>query len=169
MTQMGGLAIYFGKDSQLSAGNEDLMDTAKVVSRYADVICARVFSQSTVEELAKHSTVPVINALSDIDHPCQALADVMTIKELYPNKQDVKVAYVGDGNNVCNPLMVACAMMGFTFVAACPEGYGPDAKYVNIAKRYSSVEICSSPSKAVAGVDIVYTDTWGSMGQEAEK
>ncbi len=169
MTQMGGHAIYFGKDSQLSAGNEDIMDTAKVVSRYANVITARVFSHATVEELAKHSTVPVINALSDTDHPCQALADVMTIKELFPNAHGIKVAYVGDGNNVCNPLMVACAMAGFKFVAACPKGYEPDAKYVGIAKQYGDVEICNSPAQAVSGADIVYTDTWVSMGQEAQK
>ena len=169
ITQMGGHAIFLGKDSQVSAGNEDLFDTAKVVSRYANVIAARVFSHATVEELAKHASIPVINALSDIDHPCQALADVMTIKELYPHKQNVKVAYIGDGNNVCNPLMVACAMMGFAFVAACPKGYEPDAKYVSIAKEYSDVEICNSPAKAVAGADIVYTDTWVSMGQESKK
>jgi len=169
ITQMGGHAIFLGKDAQVSAGNEDLLDTAKVVSRYASVIAARVFSHSTVEELAKHATVPVINALSDIDHPCQALADVMTIKELYPNKTDVKVAYVGDGNNVCNALIVACAMAGFKVSVACPKGYEPNAKYVSIAKGYSDVEICNSPSKAVAGADIVYTDTWVSMGQESEK
>ena len=169
MTQMGGHAIYFGKDSQLTAGNEDLADTAKVVSRYANAIAARVFSHSTVEELAKHSSVPVINALSDTDHPCQALADVMTIKELYPHKQSIKVAYVGDGNNVCNALMVACAMAGFSFAAACPKGYSPNPKYVGIAGEYSSIEICDSPAKAVADADIVYTDTWVSMGQEAQK
>lgn len=169
VTQMGGHAIFFGKDSQLSAGNEDLLDTAKVVSRYANVIAARVFSHSTVEELAKHATVPVINALSDTDHPCQALADVMTIKEIYPHAKDIKVAYVGDGNNVCNALMVACAMAGFSFSAACPKGYEPNAKYVSIASEYGNVEICDSPALAVAGADIVYTDTWVSMGQEAEK
>jgi len=169
ITQMGGHAIFLGKDSQVSAGNEDLLDTAKVVSRYASAIAARVFSHSTVEELAKHATVPVINALSDLDHPCQALADVMTIKEIYPNKQDVKVAYVGDGNNVCNAIMVACAMAGFEFVAACPKGYTPSPKYISIAKEYGNVEICDSPEEAVAGADIVYTDTWVSMGQESEK
>ena len=169
MTQMGGHAIYFGKDSQLGAGNEDIYDTAKTVSRYADAICARVFSHSTIEELAKHSGVPVINALSDKDHPCQALADVMTIKELYPDKPEVKVAYIGDGNNVCNALIVACAMAGFKVSVACPKGYGPDPKYVSIATEYSSIEVTDSPAKAVAGADIVYTDTWVSMGQESEK
>jgi ornithine carbamoyltransferase len=169
MTQMGGHAIYFGKDSQLSAGNEDLMDTAKVVSRYADAIVARVISHSTAQELAKHATVPVINALSDIDHPCQAIADVMTIKEIYGNKPNIKVAYVGDGNNVCNPLMVACAMAKIDFAAACPTKHKPSAKYAEIAQEYGNVEICDLPQDAVKGADIVYTDTWVSMGQEEEK
>jgi ornithine carbamoyltransferase len=169
MTQMGGHAIYFGKDSQLCAGNEDLADTARVVSRYADAICARVFSHATVEALARHATVPVINALSDRDHPCQALSDVMTIREIYPHKQDVKVAYVGDGNNVCNALMVACALAGFKFAAACPEGYKPDAQYVAFARQHGNAEIYDLPEYAVKNADIVYTDTWVSMGQEKEK
>ena len=169
MTQMGGHAIFFGKDSQLASGNEDLMDTAKVVSRYADMIMARVFRHETVYLLAKFATVPVINALCDIDHPCQALADVMTVKEKFGWGKGVKVAYVGDGNNVCNALMVACAMAGMRFAAACPAGYKPNEAYVKRAQGFGEVKIFDKPDDAASGADIVYTDTWVSMGQEAEK
>jgi ornithine carbamoyltransferase len=176
MTKMGGHAIYFGKDSQLAAGNEDLMDTANVVSRYADIIMARVFKHETVENLAKFASVPVINALCDIDHPCQTLADVMTIKEKKGWGPQAKVAWVGDGDNVCNPLMVACAMLGMPFAVATPKGYEPNAKYIEVAKKCAgknannnSLTFTNDPKAAVKDADVVVTDTWVSMGQEDEK
>ena len=172
MTKMGGHAIYFGKDSQLAAGNEDLIDTGNVVSRFAEIIMARVYKHETVEGLAKYSSVPVINALCDIDHPCQTLADVMTIKEKKGWGPNVKVAWVGDGDNVCNPLMVACAMLGMQFSVATPKGYEAHPKYVEFAKKFAkagALSFTNDPKVAVKNADVVVTDTWVSMGQEEEK
>jgi ornithine carbamoyltransferase len=168
--QLGGHALYLAaSDLQLGRG-ETLRDTATVLSRYVDGIMIRTFAQDDVEELARHALVPVINGLTDSAHPCQALADVMTIRERLGRLEGVRVAYLGDGNNVCASLMVACAKLGADFVAATPEGYEPDEGVVEIAREAGgSVELVHTPRKAAQGADVLYTDVWTSMGQEDER
>ncbi len=171
MTQLGGHAIYFGKDSQLAAGNEDLLDTANVLSRYADFVMARVYQHDTVAKLAEYASIPIINALSDVEHPCQALADLQTVQENHGWSEETKVAYIGDGNNVCNSLALACAYAGVQFAAATPQGYEADAALMNKAKQVTNngIQLTTKPEEAVEGASVVYTDTWISMGQEEEK
>jgi ornithine carbamoyltransferase len=170
MVQLGGHALYLAAgDLQLGRG-ETLRDTANVLSRYVDGIMIRTFAQDDVEELARHASVPVINGLTDISHPCQALADVMTIRERLGRLEGVRVAYLGDGNNVCASLMVAAAKLGMEFVAATPEGYEPDPRVVEIAREAGgAVELSHDPREAAQGADVLYTDVWTSMGQEEEK
>jgi ornithine carbamoyltransferase len=170
MTQLGGHALYLAAgDLQLGRG-ETLKDTATVLSRYVDGIMIRTFAQDDVEELARHGSVPVINGLTDSSHPCQALADVMTIRERLDRLEGVRVAYLGDGNNVCASLMVACAKLGAPFVAATPEGYEPSAEVVQVAREAGGeVELTNDPREAAAGADVLYTDVWTSMGQEEER
>jgi ornithine carbamoyltransferase len=170
MAQLGGHALYLAaSDLQLGRG-ETLRDTATVLSRYVDGIMIRTFAQDDVEELARHASVPVINGLTDSAHPCQALADVMTIRERLDRLEGVRVAYLGDGNNVCASLMVACAKLGADFVAATPEGYEPDEGAVETAREAGgSVELMHSPRKAARDADVLYTDVWTSMGQEDER
>ena len=170
MAQLGGHALYLAaSDLQLGRG-ETLRDTATVLSRYVDGIMIRTFAQDDVEELARHASVPVINGLTDSAHPCQALADVMTIRERLGRLEGVRVAYLGDGNNVCASLMVACAKLGADFVAATPEGYEPDEGVVEIAREAGgSVELVHTPRKAAQGADVLYTDVCTSMGQEDER
>jgi ornithine carbamoyltransferase len=168
--QLGGAALYLSAgDLQLGRG-ETIKDTAVVLSRYLDAIMIRTFAQSDVEELAKNASIPVINGLTDGTHPCQALADVMTIRERLGRFEGLKVVYLGDGNNVCASLMVACAKLGMDFVAATPDGYRPDDEAVRVARDAGgSVELVDDPRAAVAGADVLYTDVWTSMGQEAER
>jgi ornithine carbamoyltransferase len=170
MSQLGGHALYLAaSDLQLGRG-ETLRDTATVLSRYVDGIMIRTFAQDDVAELARHASVPVINGLTDSAHPCQALADVMTIRERLGRLEGVRVAYLGDGNNVCASLMVACAKLGADFVAATPEGYEPDEGVVEIAREAGgSVELMNSPRKGARDADVLYTDVWTSMGQEDER
>jgi len=170
MTQLGGHALYLAAgDLQLGRG-ETMKDTATVLSRYVDGIMIRTFAQDDVEELARHGWVPVINGLTDSSHPCQALADVMTIRERFGRLEGVRVAYLGDGNNVCASLMVACAKLGAAFVAATPEGYEPSAEVVEVAREAGGeVELTNDPREAAAGADVLYTDVWTSMGQEEER
>ena len=153
--------------SHLSGGHESVAHTAKVVSNYADFIAARVFSQSFLEEFAEHSQVPVINALSDCEHPCQALADLLTILETAG--PSAKIAFVGDGNNVCTSLAIGASMLGMEMRVASPQGYGLAANAVNQCKSHGGkLALFESPADAVAGADVVYTDVWVSMGDEAE-
>jgi ornithine carbamoyltransferase len=168
--QLGGTGLYLSAgDLQLGRG-ETIKDTAVVLSRYLDAIMIRTFAQSDVEELADHASIPVINGLTDSSHPCQALADVMTIREWFGRLEGLKVVYLGDGNNVCASLMVACAKLGLEFVAATPANYRPDEEAVRIAREAGgSVELTDDPRSAVAGADVLYTDVWTSMGQEAER
>ena len=170
MTQLGGHALYLAAgDLQLGRG-ETLKDTATVLSRYVDGIMIRTFDQDDVEELARHASIPVINGLTDISHPCQALADVMTIRERLGRLEGVRVAYLGDGNNVCASLMVACAKLGAPFVAASPEGYEVWPEAVELAREAGGeVELTNDPREAATGADVLYTDVWTSMGQEEER
>jgi ornithine carbamoyltransferase len=168
--QLGGMGLYLAaSDLQLGRG-ETLKDTATVLSRYLDGLMIRTFAQDDVEELARYASIPVINGLTDSSHPCQALADVMTIRERLGRLQGVRVAYFGDGNNVCASLMVACAKLGMDFVAATPEGYEPEERVVEIAREAGgTVELTNDPREAAKGADVLYTDVWTSMGQEEEK
>jgi ornithine carbamoyltransferase len=168
--QLGGTGLYLSAgDLQLGRG-ETIKDTAVVLSRYLDAIMIRTFAQSDVEELAANASIPVINGLTDSSHPCQALADVMTIRERFGRLAGLKVVYLGDGNNVCASLMVACAKLGMDFVAATPAGYRPDEEVVRIARDAGgTVDLTDDPSAAVEGADVLYTDVWTSMGQEDER
>jgi len=160
MTKLGGHAIYLDyKTTNFSLGS--LGDETKCVSKYADLMIARVFEHSQVEEIAKASSIPVINGLSSDYHPCQALADIMTIKEKKGKLNGLKVAFVGDGNNVCNSLILGCSKLGLKISVAVPKGYEP--------KEKSLANITYSPLEAVKDADVVYTDTWVSMGQEEER
>jgi ornithine carbamoyltransferase len=168
--QLGGMALYLSAgDLQLGRG-ETIKDTSHVLSRYLDAIMIRTFAQSDVEELAAHASIPVINGLTDSAHPCQALADVMTIRERFGRLEGLKVVYLGDGNNVCASLMVACAKLGMRFVAATHRDYRPDDEVVRIAREAGgSVEVVDEPRRAAAGADVLYTDVWTSMGQDEER
>jgi ornithine carbamoyltransferase len=168
--QLGGIGLYLSAgDLQLGRG-ETIKDTAVVLSRYLDAIMIRTFAQSDVEELAANASIPVINGLTDSAHPCQALADVMTIRERFGRLEGLKVVYLGDGNNVCASLMVACTKLGMEFVAATPPGYRPDEEVVRIARDAGgTVELIDDPRAAVEGADVLYTDVWTSMGQDEER
>jgi ornithine carbamoyltransferase len=168
--QLGGTGLYLSAaDLQLGRG-ETIKDTAVVLSRYLDAIMIRTFKQSDVEGLAEHASIPVINGLTDSSHPCQALADVMTIRERFGRLEGLNVVYLGDGNNVCASLMVACAKLGTDFVAATPRGYEPEEEAVRIAREGGGkVELTDDPHAAVEGADVLYTDVWTSMGQDDER
>jgi ornithine carbamoyltransferase len=170
MSQLGGHALYLAAgDLQLGRG-ETLRDTATVLSRYVDAIMIRTFAQDDVEELARHASVPVLNGLTDSAHPCQALADVMTIRERFGRLEGVRVGYLGDGNNVCASLMVACAKLGAPFVAATPSGYEPADEVVALAlEAGGEVELTHDPHEAAQRADVLYTDVWTSMGQDEER
>ncbi len=174
IAQLGGVGLHLAAgDLQLGRG-ETIRDTATVLSRYLDAIMIRTFRQADVDELAERADVPVINGLTDDFHPCQALADVMTIRERLGGLEGARVVYVGDGNNVCHSLMVACAKLGMHFVAATPEGYEPSAEVVGWAREAAgrsggSVELSRDARAAARGSDVVYTDVWTSMGQEDER
>ena len=174
MYQLGGQALFLSsRDLQLGRG-EPIKDTARVLSRYLDGIMIRTYGHERIEELARYADIPVINALSDLLHPCQALTDLLTIREYKgKNLAGLKMAYVGDGNNMTHSLMYAAAKVGMNFAAATPEGYEPNAEVVTNAKADAAatgatVTITHNPMEAVAGVDVIVTDTWASMGQEAE-
>jgi ornithine carbamoyltransferase len=174
MFQLGGQAVYLGAESiQLSRG-ESVADTARVLSRYVHGIMARVYSHQDILDLAKHGSVPVINGLSDLLHPCQALADYFTLRERRGDLAGLKVAYVGDGNNVAHELIFGAVKLGLTMMVASPQGYEPNQLVVKSATREAqrlgtpAPEVVADPYAAASGADLVYTDTWTSMGQEAE-
>jgi ornithine carbamoyltransferase len=170
MYQLGGYPLFLDfRDMQLSRG-ETVPDTARVFSRYVDGIMARTFSHETIEEMAQYATVPVINGLSDLLHPCQVLSDVFTIVEKMGGYRGVKVAYVGDGNNVANSWVNCAARLDFQLSLACPEGYEPDPSILERARRESrrEIQLVHDPHEAVSGADVIYTDVWASMGKEAE-
>lgn len=174
MYQLGGYALFLNaNDLQLGRG-ETIADTARVLSRYLDGIMIRTYAQADVEDLARYATIPVINGLTDLTHPCQVLADLQTIKERKGKLAGLKLAYVGDGNNVCHSLLFGCAKVGMDISIASPEGYKPKEEIVRLAKEDanltgSRVEIVTDPVKAVTGADVVVTDVWAGMGQEAEQ
>jgi len=173
MTQLGGYVTYLSKDDVNLGVREPVRDGARVLSRYVDGIAARVRRHETVELLAAHATIPVINALSDVAHPCQALGDVLTMQEHLGESADLKVAYIGDANNVARSLAVICARLGMGFVVGCPEGYGFDADFTARVEALASetgarIGTVHSPADAARDAKVLYTDVWVSMGQEEE-
>lgn len=174
MTQMGGHSIFLSQDDTQLGRGETIADTARVLSRFVDVIMYRAYNHTDMVELAKHSRVPVINALDDMEHPCQIAADLMTVREHKGRLKGLKLAYVGDGNNVSHSLLLGGAMVGMDVVVGCPDGYRPNAgivaKAAGMAKENGSlIDIVTDPFEAVKGADIIYTDTWVSMGDEEQK
>jgi len=167
--QLGGHALFLSpRDVQLGRG-EPISDTAKVLSRYVNGIMIRTFAHSEVEALARDATVPVINGLTDLLHPCQVLADLLTIQQQLGGISGRKVAWIGDGNNMANSWINAAYVLGFDLSIACPEGYDPDATMLARARARASVELVRDPGEAARGADVVTTDVWASMGQEEEQ
>lgn len=167
--QLGGQALFLSsKDLQIGRG-ESIKDTARVLSRYLDCIMIRTYEQEEVEELAKYGSIPIINGLTDFCHPCQVLADLMTIREKFGVLSGLKLCYIGDGNNMANSLIAGGLKTGMTVSIAAPMGYRPDKKVMDFASEYETFFLSDSPEEAVKDADIVVTDTWASMGQEAEK
>ena len=167
--QLGGHAIFLSpRDAQLGRG-EPVEDTARVLSRYVQGIMIRTFAHADVEAMAAHATVPVINGLTDLHHPCQVLADVLTIRQHLGEHRGKVVAWVGDGNNMANSWIDAAARFGFTLRLACPEGYDPDGAVLGRAQRVADIRLVRDPREAIAGADVVNTDVWASMGQEDEQ
>ena len=174
MFQLGGYAIYLAPGDIGLGKRESVADVARNLSRWVDGIMARTFAHRTVVELAQFATVPVINALTDREHPCQALACGLTMLERWGETKGKRLVFVGDGNNVAHSLMLLCPLLGMDFVIACPEGYEPKGGVVQraelLARKYgTSIEILHNPHEAVKAADMIYTDVWASMGQEAER
>ena len=169
MTQLGGHALFLSdQDSQLGRG-EGVHDTAKVLSRYVDGIIIRTFKQEEVEELAEHSSIPVVNALTDLLHPCQVIADLQTVVEEFgPEHSARTIAWIGDGNNMANSWLNAASQLGFELRLACPEGYDPDPAILDRARGLTTILLTRDSAEAVDGADVVSTDVWASMGQEDE-
>jgi ornithine carbamoyltransferase len=168
-TQLGGHALFLSsRDIQLGRG-EPIRDTARVLSRYVDGIMIRTFAHADVEELARFATVPVINGLTDYNHPCQILADLLTVHENLGDLSQRVIAWIGDGNNMAHSWIEAAAVLGFELRLACPEGYDPDPALVAAAGQRTRIVLTRSPEEAVRGADVVNTDVWASMGQEAEQ
>ncbi len=170
MYQLGGHPLYLSaRDMQIGRG-EPVQDTARVLSRYLDGIMIRTFEQSEVEDLAKYGNIPIINGLTDFCHPCQILADLMTIREFKGKLDGLKMAFIGDGNNMMNSLIVGALKTGMSISVACPEGYEPAQEVINFAKTYGDkFQMFRTPKEAVVDADVVITDVWASMGQEEEK
>ena len=171
MYQLGGHALFLsGKDSQIGRG-EPVEDTARVLSRYCDGIMIRTYAQREVEDLARYASIPVINGLTDFCHPCQVLADLMTVREHKAILEGLKMCYIGDGNNMANSLIVGGLKCGMEVSVACPEGYDPDQRVLDFAKSDPSYKfsLVRTPQEAAVGADVVFTDVWASMGQEQEK
>ena len=170
MYQLGGHALFLsGKESQIGRG-EPIEDTARVLSRYCDGIMIRTYGQDEVETLARYASIPVINGLTDFAHPCQVLADLMTIREHMTRLEGLKLCFIGDGNNMANSLIVGGLKCGMDVSVACPEGYDPDQRVLDFAKTVADCkfELCRRPEEAAVDADVVITDVWASMGQEGE-
>lgn len=169
MTQLGGHALFLGPEDIHLGHGEPIRDTARVLSRYVDCVMARVFDHADVTELAEYATVPVVNGLTDDAHPCQTLADLLTIQEAFGDF-DVDVTWIGDGNNVCQSFILGAAMTGMDLTVATPPGYEPSAETLDRAAELGRVpDLTNDPEHAVDGADVVYTDVWVSMGQEDER
>jgi ornithine carbamoyltransferase len=170
MNELGGHALFLNaRDMQIWRG-EEIRDTARAASRYVSAIMIRAYKHSTIEEFAKYATIPVINGLSDLEHPCQLLADIMTMKEHFGSIHDLKVAWVGDGNNVCNSLILSTVLTGYDVTVATPEGYEPEDAFVKKARSLGgNVKLVRKPEDAVKDADVIVTDTWISMGDDEEK
>lgn len=168
MYQLGGYALFLSaSDLQIGRG-EPVEDTARVLSRYIDGIMIRTFEQSEVESLAKYGSIPVINGLTDFCHPCQVLADLLTVREHKGRLEGLKMCYIGDGNNMANSLIVGGLKMGMTVSVACPEGYEPHEDVLNYAVPTGNFILCRDPKEAAKDADVIFTDVWSSMGQEGE-
>ena len=170
MSQLGGTSIFISsKDTQMARA-EPVRDTARVVSRYLDGMAIRTYSQDLLEEFANFATIPVINALTDLYHPCQVLSDIMTVIEYKKKYEEIKIAWVGDGNNVSHSWINAAAVLGLHLVLACPEGYFPNEQILNkaLARKCGEIKVVSDPYEAVKEADVIYTDVWASMGKEGE-
>jgi ornithine carbamoyltransferase len=168
--QLGGISIFINSGDTQMARNEPVEDTARVLSRYLDGIAFRTFSQDLVEQFAASADIPVINALTDKFHPCQILSDLMTVIESKGGYKDLKIAWVGDGNNMAQSWINAAAVLGFTLTLACPKAYEPDADILNEAvEKNSAISLTQDPYEAVSDADVVNTDVWASMGQEDEQ
>jgi len=173
MTQLGGHAIYLAPADIQLGERESVPDVARNLSRWVDVVMARLFKHDIIVELARYSSVPVINGLTNLHHPCQTLSDLLTIREHKVKLNGLKIAWIGDGNNVCNSLLLGCTLVGTNISVACPHGYEPPTDIVkqartNAKKSGAKVELTTDPKKAVDGADVIYTDVWVSMGQEKE-
>jgi ornithine carbamoyltransferase len=170
MNELGGHALFLNaKDLQIGRG-EEIRDTARVASRYVSAVMIRAYLHTTIEELARHATIPVINGLSDREHPCQILADIMTIKEHFGTVDGLQVAWVGDGNNVCNSLVLSSVLTGLKIAVASPKGYGVAPGLIHRARELGGdVRTVKRPEDAVRDADVIATDTWVSMGEEAER
>lgn len=167
MNQLGGSALFLSpNDAQIGRG-EPVEDTARVLSRMVDIVAIRTGAHDNIIRFAEHSDIPVINALTDFNHPCQLLADVMTVREHLGDISGKRVAYIGDGNNMCHSWMIASRQFGFDIRIATPDGYGPESNLLEAC--HDCVTVCKTPDEAVRGADVVVTDTWISMGQEEEK
>lgn len=169
MYQLGGNAIFLtDNDTQIGRG-EPIEDTARVLSRFVDGIMIRTFKQSDVENLASFGTIPIINGLTDYCHPCQVLADLMTIREIKKSFKGLKLCYIGDGNNMANSLIVGCIKVGMKISICCPNNYKPDALLMEWGFKQGMLEVTDNLQKAAAGSDVLYTDVWASMGQESQR
>lgn len=170
MTQLGGASLFINtRDSQISR-NEPVRDTARVLSRYLNALVIRTYSQDQIEEFARYADIPVINALTDLYHPCQVLSDLMTVIERKGGYEGLKYAWVGDGNNVAHSWINAASVLGLDLTLACPDGYRPNDKVLGaaLAGGKQFIRIVEDPAEAVSGADVIYTDVWASMGQESE-
>ena len=168
MYQLGGHPLYLSAgDMQIGRG-EPIQDTARVLSRYLDGIMIRTFEQKQVEDLAQYGSIPVINALTDFAHPCQVLADLMTIREEKGSLEGLRAAYIGDGNNMANSIIVGCLKMGMGIAVACPDAYRPAPEVLEFAKGNPNFLLTNDPREAAKGADVLFTDVWASMGQEGE-
>lgn len=168
MYQLGGYPLFLSASEMQIGRGEPVEDTARVLSRYLDGIMIRTFKQEEVEKLAEYGNIPIINGLTDYCHPCQVLADLLTVRE-YKNRLDgLNMCYIGDGNNMANSLIVGCLKAGMNVSVACPDGYHPDKTVLDFAKDYNNFKLTSVPKEAAADADVLFTDVWASMGQESE-
>ena len=168
MYQLGGYPLFLSASELQIGRGEPVQDTARVLSRYIDGIMIRTFDQKEVEDLAEYGNIPIINGLTDLSHPCQVLADLMTIREYKGKLDGLKMCYIGDGNNMANSLIVGGLKTGMSVSVACPENYHPAATTLAFAKKYDCFELTDDPIKAAKDADVIFTDVWASMGQEGE-